>query len=44
MDGYGQTETVVAIANHPWMIPKPGSMGKPSPGYDIVLVDKNNEV
>ena len=26
------------------MNPKPGSMGKPSPGFDIVLVDKNDKV
>jgi len=44
MEGFGQTETVVAIANYPWMNPKPGSMGKPSPGYDIVLVDRNDKV
>jgi len=44
MEGFGQTETVVAIANYPWMNPKPGSMGKPSPGYDVVLVDKNDKV
>ncbi|KUK44797.1 MAG: AMP-binding protein [Methanothrix sp.] len=44
MEGYGQTETVVAIANYPWMNPKPGSMGKPSPGYEMVLVDKNDKV
>ena len=44
MEGYGQTETVVAIANYPWIEPKPGSMGKPSPGFDVVLVDKNDKV
>lgn len=44
MEGFGQTETVVAIANYPWMKPKPGSMGKPSPGYEVVLVDKNHKV
>lgn len=44
MEGYGQTETVVTIANFPWMIPKPGSMGKPSPEYDIVLVGKNDKI
>jgi len=26
------------------MNPKPGSMGKPSPGYDIVLVDKDDRI
>mgnify|MGYP001346003290 FL=1 len=44
MEGYGQTETVVAIANFPMMNPKPGSMGKPSPGYDIVLVDRDDQI
>lgn len=40
MEGYGQTEMTVAIANYPWMTPKPGSMGKPSPGYDIDIIDE----
>ena len=40
MEGYGQTETTVAIATFPWMKPKPGSMGRPSPGYDIDLLDE----
>jgi acetyl-CoA synthetase len=39
MEGYGQTECTVALATYPWMNPKPGSMGKPSPGYDIDIVD-----
>ncbi|MGE5529897.1 MAG: AMP-binding protein [Patescibacteria group bacterium] len=39
MEGYGQTECTVAVANYPWMEPRPGSMGKPSPGYDIDIVD-----
>jgi acetyl-CoA synthetase len=41
MEGYGQTETVAFIANYPWMKVKPGSMGKPSPGYNVVLLDKD---
>ena len=41
MEGYGQTETVAIIANYPWMKVKPGSMGKPSPGYNVVLLDKD---
>ena len=40
MEGYGQTECTVALATYPWMTPKPGSMGKPSPGYDIDIVDE----
>lgn len=41
MEGYGQTECTVALATWPWMTPKPGSMGKPSPGYDIDIVDES---
>lgn len=40
MEGFGQTELTVTIATYPWIEPKPGSMGKPSPGYDIDLVDE----
>jgi acetyl-CoA synthetase len=39
-EGYGQTEMTVALATFPWMAPKPGSMGRPSPGYDIDLIDE----
>lgn len=39
MEGFGQTECTVAVGTYPWMEPKPGSMGKPSPGYDIAIVD-----
>jgi acetyl-CoA synthetase len=35
---YGQTELTVTLCAYPWLEPKPGSMGKPSPGYDIDLV------
>lgn len=43
MEGYGQTECTVALATYPWMTPKPGSMGKPSPGYRIDLVDEEGK-
>jgi acetyl-CoA synthetase len=39
MEGYGQTECTLAIATYPWMEPKPGSMGKPSPGYEIDVIN-----
>ncbi len=39
MEGFGQTETTLTIANLAGMKPKIGSMGKPSPLYDIDLVD-----
>jgi acetyl-CoA synthetase len=35
---YGQTELTVTVCTYPWMEPKPGSMGRPSPGYDIDLL------
>lgn len=41
MEGYGQTELTVVMGTYPWMEPKPGSMGMPSPGYDVDLVDEN---
>jgi acetyl-CoA synthetase len=44
MEGYGQTECTVAVATYPWMEPKPGSMGKPSPGYDIDLIDSDGKI
>ena len=40
-EGFGQTETVVALANYPWFEPRPGSLGKPSPSYEIHLLDDN---
>ncbi|WP_197319030.1 AMP-binding protein [Saccharomonospora sp. NB11] len=38
-DGFGQTETSVQIANTPGQAVKAGSMGRPVPGFDVVLVD-----
>jgi len=35
MEGFGQTETTLTIGNLNHMEPRPGSMGKPSPMYDI---------
>lgn len=40
-EGYGQTELTVTIGTFPWMEPKPGSMGKPAPGFDIDIIDEN---
>ncbi len=39
MEGFGQTETTLAIANLRGTKAKPGSMGKPSPLYDVDIVD-----
>jgi acetyl-CoA synthetase len=38
-EGYGQTETTLQIGYFPGVEVKPGSMGKPAPGYEIVIVD-----
>jgi len=38
MEGFGQTETTLTICNLIGMTPKPGSMGKPNPQYDIELL------
>jgi acetyl-CoA synthetase len=38
-DGYGQTETTLQIGNFPGQQVKPGSMGKPAPGYRVRLLD-----
>lgn len=38
-DGFGQTESTVQIANTPGQPIKIGAMGRPLPGYDVVLVD-----
>ena len=41
MEGFGQTETTLAIANLVGSKAKPGSMGRPVPLYDIMVVDEN---
>ncbi|MFE9571297.1 AMP-binding protein [Streptomyces sp. NPDC006692] len=38
-DGFGQTETAVQVANTPGQLLKEGSMGRPCPGYRVVLLD-----
>ena len=38
-DGFGQTETTAVIGNSPDQRLKPGSMGRPLPGYEVVLLD-----
>lgn len=44
MEGFGQTESIVTIATYPWMEPKPGSMGRPSPEYDIQLLNLDGKL
>ncbi|MGW3846734.1 AMP-binding protein [Streptomyces fagopyri] len=38
-DGFGQTETAVQVSNSPGQQLKTGSMGRPSPGFRVELLD-----
>ncbi|QLD11104.1 AMP-binding protein [Microbacterium oleivorans] len=38
-DGYGQTELTAVVGNTPGVAVKPGAMGRPLPGNDVVLID-----
>ena len=42
-DGYGQTETTAQVGNPPGQRLKPGSMGRPLPGYRIELLDVDGQ-
>ena len=42
-EGFGQSEGSVLIGNFAWFDPKPGALGKPSPLYDIAIVDENGD-
>ncbi|MBS1844811.1 MAG: AMP-binding protein [Actinobacteria bacterium] len=39
-DGYGQSETVAMVANYRCLPVRPGSMGKPVPGWDVDVFDE----
>lgn len=43
-DGYGQTETVNVVANYRCMPLKSGSMGKPTPGFDVHITDADGSI
>ncbi|MEA3558075.1 MAG: AMP-binding protein [Candidatus Thermoplasmatota archaeon] len=44
-DFFGQTETVCVLSNYPFMPIKYGSVGKPTPGHDVRIVDdEGNEM
>jgi len=38
-DGFGQTENVLLLGNFPGQDVKPGAVGRPSPGHEVVLLD-----
>jgi acetyl-CoA synthetase len=43
-DGYGQTETTAQVANSPAQNVKSGAMGRPLPGYEVVILDGDGHV
>jgi acyl-coenzyme A synthetase/AMP-(fatty) acid ligase len=43
-DGYGQTENTLLVANLPGMDVRPGSMGKPTPGHDVAVIDEDGAI
>lgn len=43
-EGFGQSEGPVLLANFKWFEPRPGSTGKPSPGFNIQLIDSDGNV
>ena len=42
-DGYGQSETTVLVANYRAVPVRPGSMGKPVPGWTVDVVDEDGK-
>jgi acetyl-CoA synthetase/medium-chain acyl-CoA synthetase len=44
LDGYGQSENTLLVANRAGMDVRPGSMGKPTPGHDVAVIDENGEI
>jgi acyl-coenzyme A synthetase/AMP-(fatty) acid ligase len=43
-DGYGQTENTLLVGNMPGAEIRPGSMGLPSPGHEIAVIDEDGSV
>ena len=43
MEGFGQTESVLMLANLKGSVAKPGSMGKPTPLYDVHIIDDSGK-
>lgn len=43
-DGYGQTESVLLCGSFPCIEPRFGSMGKPTPGFDLQVIDNDGAI
>lgn len=42
-EGFGQTESALLIGTYIWLEPKPESVGKPTPLFDIALLDEEGD-
>lgn len=43
LDYYGMTESYPMVANYPWMEVREGSMGKPCPGWEMAILDEDEQ-
>ena len=43
LDYYGLTESYPLVANYPFMDVREGSMGKPMPGWDVQILDEDEQ-
>jgi acetyl-CoA synthetase len=43
MEGFGQSETTPLVCNTVGMEPRPGSMGRPSPQYEVDVIDLDGQ-
>jgi acetyl-CoA synthetase len=43
LDYYGMTESYPMVANYPFMAVREGSMGKPCPGWDVAILDEDEQ-
>ena len=43
LDYYGLTESYPLCANYPWMEVREGSMGRPMPGWDVAILDEDEQ-
>ncbi len=43
-EGFGQSETTLALATFPFMQVRPGSMGRPTPGFDVRILTAKGEL
>jgi acetyl-CoA synthetase len=43
LDYYGLTESYPLVANYPWLEVREGSMGRPMPGWDVRILDEDEQ-